>query len=184
MALYQKCIPHAYAASIFDIDYPELKKQGIRALFFDLDNTIIAYDEIELDEKHHALIESLKQDFYVVVLSNTHYKRVSLALNNVDVPFIWHATKPLKRGFKKASRWVHVQPKEIVMIGDQLMTDILGANRFGATTILVRSVKRKSDRWMTKINRQLEVSVLKKIEKKQPELYLERLKPYVDDHQM
>jgi hypothetical protein len=184
MALYQKCIPHAYAASIFDIDYKELKKQGIRALFFDLDNTIIAYDDIELDQQHRALLDALKRDFDVVVLSNTSYKRVSLALKQIDVFFIWHATKPLKRGFRKACQNIQVKPKDVVMIGDQLMTDILGANRLGMKTILVRSVKRKSDRWMTKINRRFEVGVLKKIQKKQPELYLERLKTYVDDHQM
>lgn len=184
MALYQKCIPHAYAASIFDIDYKKLKKQGIRALFFDLDNTIIAYDETELDEKHLALIQELKNDFHIIVLSNTSYQRVSLALKHADVLFIWHATKPLKRGFKQAIKKINVQAEEVAMIGDQLMTDILGGNRLGMNTILVRSVKRKSDRWTTKINRKLEVGMLKKIEKNQPQTYLERLKPYVDDHEM
>ena len=182
MAFYQKCIPHRYDVSIFDIDYKTLKKQGIKALFFDLDNTIIGYDQVTLNEKHHAFLASLQKDFYVVILSNTSFSRVSKALEGFDVPFIYHATKPLKRGFRKALHLANTTTEQAVMIGDQLMTDIYGANRMNMETILVRSVKRKSDRWMTKMNRIFERHVLKRIQKKYPELYLERLKDYVDDH--
>ena len=182
MAFYQKCIPQSYSASIFDIDYKELKKQGISALFFDLDNTIIGYDEIELHEKHIELIKSLSTEFKVVILSNTSYKRVSKALMSVDVLFIWHATKPLKRGYKKALKMIDLKKENVMMIGDQLMTDIFGANRVGIKTILVKSVKRKSDRMVTKFNRKIENFVLKRIEKKYPDLYNERLKQYVKDH--
>jgi predicted HAD superfamily phosphohydrolase YqeG len=68
------------------------------------------------------------------------------------------------------------------MIGDQLMTDIFGGNRVGLHTILIKSVKRKSDRKITQFNRKIEAFVLRRIEKKYPELYQERLKNYVDDH--
>lgn len=182
MTFYQKCIPHRYDVSIFDIDYKRLKKQGTKALFFDLDNTIIGYDQVKLSEHHFELIKTLQNDFSLVVLSNTSYSRVSRALEGLEVPFIFHATKPLKRGFKKACKQADVAPSEVVMIGDQLMTDVFGANRMKISTILVKSVKRKSDRWMTKMNRFFERIVLKKIQKKYPELYRERLKDYVDDH--
>lgn len=182
MAFYQKCIPHAYRASIFDIDYKQLRKQGISALFFDLDNTIIGYDEEKLDNRHIKLLQELASSFSIVILSNTNYKRVSLALSEIDLPFIWYATKPLKRGFKKALKQVSVQPHEVMMIGDQLMTDVLGANRMRIKTILVKSVKRKSDRKITQFNRKIEKHVIKKIHKKYPELYDERLKQYVFDH--
>lgn len=184
MTFYQKCIPHRYDVSIFDIDYKMLKKQGIHALFFDLDNTIIGYDQVHLNDEHRAFLISLQKDFSVVILSNTSFARVSKALEGLDIPFIYHATKPLKRGFKKALHLVKASSKETEMIGDQLMTDIFGANRMGIETILIRSVKRKSDRWMTKINRVFERFVLNRIQKKYPDLYLERLKDYVDDHEM
>jgi HAD superfamily phosphatase (TIGR01668 family) len=184
MTFYQKCIPHSYRASIFDIDYKELKKQGIVALFFDLDNTIIGYDEAKLHENQVAFINQLKKDFKVIVLSNTNNKRVSLALSDLDVPFIWYATKPLKRGFRKALKMMNVKKEEAIMIGDQLMTDVFGANRIGIKTILVKSVKRKSDRKITRFNRIIESFVLKKIQKKYPNLYEERLKQYVIDHTM
>ena len=182
MAFYQKCIPHAYRASIFDIDYDELQKQGISALFFDLDNTIIGYDQERLQKEHVELIKKLSKTFKIMILSNTSYKRVSLALADVDVPFIWHATKPLKRGFKKALKKIGVSKEHVMMVGDQLMTDIFGSNRVGIKTILVKSVKRKSDRKITKFNRRIENYVIGKIAKKYPDLYDERLKQYVRDH--
>lgn len=182
MTFYQKCIPHAYRASIFDIDYDELQKQGISALFFDLDNTIIGYDEAKLQKEHVELIQKLQKTFKIVILSNTNFKRVSIALTDLDVPYIWYATKPLKRGFKKALKMIGVAKEKVMMIGDQLMTDVFGSNRVGLKAILVKSVKRKSDRKITKFNRKIENFVIGKIQKKYPELYDERLKQYVRDH--
>jgi len=182
MSVYQKCIPHAYHASIFEIPYQTLKEQGINSLFFDLDNTIIAYDEAELNHKQIEFIKELQKDFKVLILSNTNYKRVNLALNKVDIPFIWHAKKPLKFGFNKALKMLDSKKEETLIIGDQLMTDVFGANRVGIGSILVASVKRKSDRMITKFNRILESIILKKIQKKSPKLYDERLKSYVLSH--
>lgn len=182
MTFYQKCIPHAYCASIFDIDYKELRKQGISALFFDLDNTIIGYDEKKLHENQIRFLIDLAQHFKIVILSNTNYKRVCLALEDLKLPFIWYATKPLKRGFKKALKIVQVNKEDVMMIGDQLMTDVYGANRMGIKAILVKSLKRKSDRKITKFNRKIEQRVIFHIQKKYPNLYDERLKQYVFDH--
>ena len=182
MSLIQKCIPHVYVSSIHEIDYNELKKQGIRALFYDLDNTIIGYVDVELSDTHITFLKELEKDFKILILSNTSYKRVSQALKGVQYPFIWHAKKPLKFGFKKALKKIQVQKHEVVMVGDQLMTDVYGGNRTGIKVILVKSVKRKSDRKITQFNRKLEKLVLKRIQKKYPKIYEERLEAYVNDH--
>jgi uncharacterized protein len=173
MAIYQKCIPHAYHASIFEIPYKKLKEQGIKSLFFDLDNTIIAYDDEILTQKHIDLLNDLKKDFQIVVISNTNYKRVKKALTHLDVPYIWYAKKPLKFGFKKAMRMVDSTKDETIVIGDQLMTDIFGGSRFGIKSILIRSVKRKSDRWITQFNRKIEKIILKKL-KRSVQLYMKK----------
>jgi len=180
MALYQKCIPSDYVTSIFEIDYENIKKQGIKSLFFDLDNTIIAYDETELSEKHLSFFKTLKEDFNLVIISNSGYKRVSQALHKLDVFYVYHSAKPTQIGLKKALKMVQTKKEETLLIGDQLMTDVLGASRFGISSILVKAVRKKSDRWMTRINRRIEKSVLKKIMKKEPMLYQERLKAYVE----
>lgn len=180
MALYQKCIPSDYVTSIFDIDYKKLQKQGIKSLFFDLDNTIIAYDETELSKTHLTFFNELKKDFNLVIISNSGYNRVSKALNKLDVFYVYHSAKPTKIGLKKALKMIQTKKEETLLIGDQLMTDVLGASRFGISSILVKAVKRKSDRWMTRINRRLEKSVLRKIMRKEPVLYQERLSKYVE----
>jgi uncharacterized protein len=182
MPIYPYCIPNQYVSSIYDIDYETLKEQGIKSLFFDLDNTIIAYDEEVLPNKANQLLQKLAQSFNIVILSNSGYQRVSSALKECNLSFIHHAKKPFKNGFLKALHMTSSKPFEAAMIGDQLMTDTLGANRLQITTILVKSVKRRSDHFFTKINRKIEKKMLRKIRKHQPKAYQERLKNYVEDH--
>jgi predicted HAD superfamily phosphohydrolase YqeG len=52
------------------------------------------------------------------------------------------------------------------MIGDQLVTDILCANRVGVDSILVKSISRASEKWYTRINRLRDPFIVKKIAKK------------------
>ncbi len=178
MSTWKRCIPDLYVKSIYMIDYQALKEQGINTLFFDLDNTLIPYDEAQLTSKTTDFLNALLEDFKIVIISNSGYQRVSKAA--AKYPFVWHATKPLKSGLKKALRLADEPLEKVVLIGDQLMTDILGGHRFGCQTILVEPVKKTSDRWMTKINRYMERRIIKKIKRKIPDLYEERLKAYVE----
>lgn len=182
MSMYQKCIPDFYHASIFEIPYDLLKKQGITTLFFDLDNTLIAYDQEKLSDKEIDFLKELEKTFKIVIMSNSGYKRVSYALKGTDFMYLWHSAKPTKIGFKKALKMVDQEKKHVMMIGDQLMTDVYGAHRISIKVILVGSVKRSSDRKLTKINRWIEQIVLIKIMRKQPKLYQERLEEYVKNH--
>jgi uncharacterized protein len=184
MSLYQKCIPDFYYKSIFEIPYLELKEQGINTLFFDLDNTIISYDETILNEKHIEFLNDLSKTFKIAVLSNSGYKRVSNALSQVSFPYVYHSVKPLKFGFKKALKMTKSKPSEVLVVGDQIMTDVLGAHRMGIRVSLIESVKRKSDRNITRFNRKIERIILNKIKKKYPSLYESRLETYVKDHEM
>ena len=182
MGLYQKCIPDYYYQSIFEIPYKTLIKQGITTLFFDLDNTIISYDEDQLSTEQITFLEGLSKSFKLVILSNSGYKRVSNALKNTDFEYVYHSVKPLKFGFRKALKLSKSTPNEVMVIGDQIMTDVLGAHRTGLKVSLIKSVKRKSDRKITQFNRKIEKHILKKISKKYPKLYQSRLEKYVQDH--
>lgn len=184
MNFYQKCIPDYYFKSIFEIPYHTLKEQGINTLFFDLDNTIISYDEEVLSKKQIELLEGLSKTFKIAVLSNSGYSRVSTALKNTTFSYVYHSVKPLKYGFKKGLKITNSKRNEVLVIGDQLMTDVLGAHRVDLKVALIESVKRKSDRKITKFNRKIEKFVLKKIMKKYPALYESRLEAYVNAHEM
>jgi len=181
MALYLKCIPNAFYQSIYDIPYQNLKEQGINTLFFDLDNTIISYEEVIIKEKECTFLKSLQKDFKILIISNSNKKRVTYAVSNCPFPIIWRGKKPLKIEFNRAIKRLESTKDQVAVIGDQMMTDILGANRVGLYSILLAPIKRKSDVWMTKINRFIEKGVLRKIQKKAPKLYEERLKAYVNN---
>lgn len=180
MKLYKKIIPTSFVLSIKDINYEELKEQGVKALFFDLDNTLIPYDIDIIPEETKAFLEELNESFKVLIISNSRVKRVSKAVSVLDdIPYVKFAKKPLKFGFKKALKKVNVKASEVAIIGDQLMTDVFGANRLKAkASILVFPIKQKSDHIFTRFNRRIEKHFIKKVKKKMPEKYNEVLRPY------
>lgn len=180
MKLYNKFIPTNFVTNIKDIDYEKLIEQGIKALFFDLDNTIISYDETVIPNEMANYLEELNKKFKVLVISNSRKNRVETASASLStIPYIKFAKKPFKFGFKKALKKVNLKNNEVAVIGDQLMTDVFGANRMKfKVSILVYPIKKRSDVFTTRMNRKMEKRVLKKIKKKNPIKYNEVLKQY------
>lgn len=182
MKWYNKFLPTIYKDDVYQIDYESLKNQGVKALFFDLDNTLIPYDINIVGEKATNFLEELTKDFKVVIVSNSYYKRVNGAVKHLkDIPFVHFSKKPLKFGFKKALKLSNTLPEETVIIGDQIMTDIFGGSRIKfKERILVYPIKIKSDFLPTKINRMIEKFVIRRIKKRNPEGYKKGLKEYVE----
>ncbi len=167
-------IPDACEKTVFDIDYKALKNKNINVLLFDIDNTLIPYDSTLPDEALKTLFETLKSlGFEVVFISNNHQKRIKRFSDPLNIPYIYSAKKPLKTGFKKAFSKLKtpVNKDEIMLIGDQIMTDVYGAKRFKIKVTLVDPIKRKTEKWYTKINRKIEGKILKKIKKNYPKQY-------------
>ncbi len=160
-----KFIPDMYQKSIFTINYKKLKKRGIKCLLFDLDNTMVAYTEDKPSQDIKELFHLLSSDFKIIILSNATKKRLTPFKEtlNVDVAFSSH--KPLKKKYQKIMRLYDLRPQEIACIGDQLITDILGANRNDCLSILVNSIGTKEPIW-TRFNRFFERFILKNLAKK------------------
>ena len=169
----KKFIPTIIVKTIYDVDFTTLYANGKRFILFDLDNTLISYDVDFADEKLKSLITELKNMGYtLMVVSNNHNKRVSDFCNDVDIECITMAAKPLKKGFKKALKLLNIKnKKEVITIGDQMMTDILGSNRCGIDSILVHPIKKGTEKWYTKNNRKMEKSVFKRIKKYDINIY-------------
>lgn len=159
--------------NIFDIDYSKLYENGRKIILIDLDNTLIPYDQSEPSEKHLKLFDSLHQmGFKVVIISNNHKPRVKNFADKVNCLYVYSALKPLKRGYKKALKLLNSpDKKEIISIGDQIMTDVLGSSKVGLDCLLVKPIKRKSEKWFTKINRKLENMIINKIKKRNYVVY-------------
>ena len=167
-----------YVQSFQDIPYDDFKKQGIKTLFFDLDNTVMSYDEKIISTENLLFLEQLKKDFKVVIVSNSGYKRVSQACIKAGYDFIHSAKKPFKSGYKRALKKASAQVNSSLFIGDQLMTDIFGAARMNITSILVKPLKQRSDHIFTRTNRKIERMLLKKMSKKYPKLLNDSLIAY------
>lgn len=159
--------------SIYDIDYSKLYENGRKIILLDLDNTLIPYDVTIPSEKHISFFNELKKlGFRVVIISNNHRPRVQQFADKVNCEYIFSAMKPLKRGYKRALKMLKSPEKhEIIAIGDQIMTDVLGSSKVGIDCILVKPIKKKSEKWYTKLNRTLERMILKRINKHYPEIY-------------
>lgn len=181
-----KFIPTIYKETVFDVDYIKLYEAGIRLILTDLDNTLVSYkDDFVSDELLKFINDRKSEGFEIAIISNnSSEKRVKEFSEKLNIQYISRAMKPLKGGFKKilkkASR--KYSPNEIVAIGDQLMTDVFAANRMNYTSILVKAIDRKTETWTTRINRSLEKHVLKRLMKKHPNLYEEKLKFYKEEN--
>lgn len=162
-----KYIPKMYKKSILDIDYDKIKDNNIKCIIFDLDNTLLAINKDIPEQNICKKIDELKKDFIVIILSNnSNEKRLSCVANKLGVNYVKFALKPFKKGFKKVQKMFKLKKNEMCIIGDQIMTDILGGNKYKIYTILTDPLS-NNELKITGINRFFEKKVLKKLEKKQ-----------------
>ncbi len=161
--------PDLYCENITKIDEKVLKDNDIRALILDVDNTLLDFDLKFLEGLKEWYDATIKNNgIKCIILSNSNKeKKVKMAAELLGVDYIKFATKPLKRGFKKAIKALENIPNEnIAVIGDQIFTDVIGANRMKMFSILVKPLGEK-DIWMTKVKRPMENWVIKRYLKKQ-----------------
>jgi len=161
----KKYIPTKYYQSVYDVPYQKLKEDGIKCILFDLDNTICLIDEEKCNEKIVSLIEQLKKDFYVAIISNNTKKRVSPYKDILNIDVYYFAMKPFSFKYKKIKKDKNFNDLEIAVIGDQIMTDIVAGNKIKAITILVDPLGIK-DLKVTSINRFFENIIFKKFKEK------------------
>ncbi len=160
-----KFIPDMYQKSIFTIDYKKLKKRGIKCLLFDLDNTMVPYTEKVPSQDIKELFHLLSADFKVIILSNASKKRLTPFKDVLNVDVAFSSRKPFKTKYQKIMRLYEFKPDEIACIGDQIMTDVWGANRNDCLSIFVNAIGTKEPIW-TKFNRFFEGFILRNLAKK------------------
>lgn len=163
--MLKRFIPDIYQESIFTINYKKLKKNGIKCLLFDLDNTISPAKEVVFCKKTKKLFDELKKDFKIILFSNNFPKRVSKFGNYYDVDVACVSLKPFSCKYRSILKKYHLKRSEVASIGDQLLTDIQGGNKMNITTILVNPMT-DVDETETWLNRQIEKKIFKEFEEK------------------
>ena len=160
-------LPDKYYKNIYEINYQKLKENGIKCLLFDLDNTLVPPHVDKPNKKIRDLFDNLKElGFKVIIMSNSGKKRLTPFKDELIIDCSASSFKPLKKKFLKILKEYKLDISEIAIIGDQLLTDILGGNRAGITTILVNPISKK-DIIYTKLNRKLEKFIEKRLLKKE-----------------
>lgn len=156
--------PDYYIQSFENLAIERLQKQGVKVLVCDIDNTLVAHDEPYPSEQVIIFLNKVKQyGIQVVLVSNNVKERVERFAQTLDVRVYPFARKPLKGTYLRMMRDTGCKAHEIAVLGDQLLTDMLGANRVGFYTILTHPVAQK-DLACTKINRIFENVVFKILE--------------------
>lgn len=164
MCLNRKVFAHA--KSIYEIEDLFYKKHGIKVLFIDLDNTLDSYKLFHPKQESIDLINSLKKNgFRVVIISNNKGFRVSSYANDLDVEYVSMAMKPFAKKINSFIETNNIDKNEVVLIGDQLVTDIGAANRANIKAILTEPIV-KEDQWTTRFNRFFDKIFRKRMNKK------------------
>lgn len=143
--MFKKFYPKKTFDSTYSINFEKLYAKGIRGLIFDIDNTLVMHDA-NADERSIKLMNRLKSiGFKVCLLSNNDRERVERFNKDVDVLYIHKAHKPSATGYRKAMELMGTDTGTTVFIGDQLFTDVYGANRAGIASFLVKPIDPKEE---------------------------------------
>lgn len=131
-------LPDEFVKNIFHITPEKLKERNVKGIITDLDNTLVEWDRPSATPRLIEWFEEMKEHgIKVTIVSNNNEKRVKIFSEPLNIPFIYKAKKPMGRAFRKAVKNMGLKKEDVVVIGDQLMTDVLGGNRNGFHTILV-----------------------------------------------
>lgn len=140
-----KLTPKVEETSAYSINYEEYFQRGFKAVFFDIDNTLVEHGA-PANEAAIKLVGRLKEIGYqVAFLSNNKEPRVKSFCDAVGAPYIFKAGKPKTWAYDKMRQQFGVSKEETMSVGDQLFTDMWGANRAGILSILVHPIGKKEE---------------------------------------
>lgn len=145
-----------------DIPYELIKKENIELIMLDMDNTLIDNSKKYNNSLKEWINKMKNNNIKLCILSNSPFgEKVKKIAGELNVSYEFNATKPLLKGFKKVIEEKNVKKENILMIGDQIFTDIWGGNRMGVKTVLVTPIN-KNESFLSRIKRPIEKIVLKK----------------------
>ncbi|MBS1703118.1 MAG: YqeG family HAD IIIA-type phosphatase [Armatimonadetes bacterium] len=153
------CPAHA-VASLPEISLDQLRSEGKMLILLDVDHTLVKWKQEEFSPEVLAWVAKAKEmGFHLCILSNTrHPERLGRLAEKLGIETFRGRFKPSTHMYEMALEHFGEKPENAVMIGDQIMTDVLGANRSGIDAIWVQ--KMEGPEFIgTKFNRMMELLV-------------------------
>jgi len=154
-------LPDLYFKDVPSIKIEDLEQNNIKGIAIDVDNTLIDNRQ-EMSNEIENWVSMVKNAGYLIcILSNSNkIKKISKVANALKIDYIMYAKKPLKSGYQKIIKKFQLPPENVAVIGDQVFTDVLGANLMKMVSIYVEPISKK-EYWYTKWKRPLEKMILK-----------------------
>ena len=157
--MLKQFFPGEYLDSIYQIDFEALFQEGYRGLLFDVDNTLVPHGA-PADKEIITLFQKLHElGFQTRLLSNNKEPRVRSFCEQVGGTYCYKAGNPSPKSYIEGMKTLQTSQKNTIFIGDQIFTDIWGANKAGIRTILVRPIHPKEEIQIV-LKRRLEKVVL------------------------
>lgn len=157
--MFSAFYPREWVDSPYDYDFKEKYDNGYRGIIFDIDNTLVCHGAPMNDKSFGFLTELKNIGYSILFLSNNKEPRVKSFAEPVGALYIYKGGKPGKEGYLKACEMMHTDVRNTLFVGDQLFTDVWGANRTGIYSILVKPID-KHEEIQIVIKRRLERIVL------------------------
>ena len=134
-------LPKAIFHRLTDVTPEYLHAHGRKLLMLDFDNTMLPYTSKVPTPELLRWIDGMKRGgITLCVVSNSHKPKSPAFCKTHNIGCITHSKKPGGRGIRKCLARYGVSPDEAALAGDQIYTDVLGANRAGAMSILVKPI--------------------------------------------
>ncbi len=148
--------------TICDLSPAILRKNGIRGLLLDLDNTLTTHDNPRPADGVPEWIGRMKDaGIKMCIVSNNHPPRVKPFADKLEIPFVCEGKKPLSKGFKEAKAVMGLPWDELAVVGDQIFTDVLGANMKRLKCVFVFPIEYETTKFF-KFKRKMEIPFLPK----------------------
>jgi uncharacterized protein len=143
--MFRKFYPKERINSTYQIDFEDWFQKGIRGFIFDIDNTLVMHGA-PANEQAKQLFDQLRAiGLQFCLISNNQETRVKPFAQEVDAKFICNAHKPSKKNYEKAMEMMNTKADSTIFVGDQLFTDVYGANRARIYSILVNPIDKREE---------------------------------------
>lgn len=162
--LKNKVYPDIYIDNITTLSLDYLKKNNIKGIIVDMDNTLLNHKaQIKLKGLEDWVKKVKAVGIKLVIVTNS-IKRDNVVKTSkyYDIPYVYAAIKPFGFGLNLGKKKLNLDNENIAVVGDQIFTDVLGANRKNMHSVLVLPIKRKKESFVTKLLRKLEKDIIKK----------------------
>ncbi|MGI6260807.1 MAG: YqeG family HAD IIIA-type phosphatase [Acutalibacteraceae bacterium] len=161
--------PNMMLRRVQELSPEELRQAGIRGILLDVDNTLSPHGAPEPEPEALEWIKKMKREGFVLcVVSNNTEERVAPFAKKLGLAFSAMAGKPLPFGFCRAAAKLGLSRRQVLAVGDQLFTDICGANLAGIRSALVEPLE-PEHALRFRLKRRLERPVLRRFLQKHPE---------------